>query len=308
MNCHAISRSGLAIASALLAFCFSSSVYSKNDVPAVVVELGSVKITTLDLEADMQRLSPKQREQRLKDPMLIRRMAGTLLYWRVLAAEAKEAGADKNPLIAAQLEVARDRVLGELYMLSEGNQNYPPERVEALARAEFNIDPAKFGKDEIIRAKHILILSKGPDGAPRSDDEIDRRKAVILAALEGGRTFADVAREFSEDPGSARKGGDLGKFPRGKMISEFDDAAFALDKPGDRSEFIETKFGWHLIQLEERIPGSVPKFEDVKAQAVARTRARLMGEHRSAKAQEMQADPNIIVNEEAIQAFIERMR
>lgn len=102
-----------------------------------------------------------------------------------------------------------------------------------------------------VRASHILLMYKG---SMRSQS--DRTKDEALAAIQSfkddlndGADFGQIARQFSDCP-SGEDGGDLGRFGRGQMVPEFEDAAFSL-QPGEVSDIIETPFGYHLIQRTE---------------------------------------------------------
>jgi hypothetical protein len=87
---------------------------------------------------------------------------------------------------------------------------------------------------------------------PEFDTKATRAKAEeILRRARAGEDFGLLAGEFSEDPGSRTRGGDLGWFGRGVMVKPFEDAAFAL-KPGELSGIVESPFGFHIIRLEER--------------------------------------------------------
>ncbi|MCG3149310.1 MAG: Chaperone SurA [Verrucomicrobiae bacterium] len=105
---------------------------------------------------------------------------------------------------------------------------------------------SKFVTPERVRASHILILV--PEGAT---DEIKAQKLTQIKAaqslIKGGDKFEDVARKFSEDPGSKEQGGDLSYFTRDRMVKPFADAAFSL-KPNEVSDIVTTQFGYHLIK------------------------------------------------------------
>ncbi|MCL4425231.1 MAG: peptidylprolyl isomerase [Firmicutes bacterium] len=109
-----------------------------------------------------------------------------------------------------------------------------------------------FKQPEMVRASHILV-----------DKEEDAKS--ILNQLKGGADFAQLATKYSKDTATKEAGGDLGFFPRGQMVKEFEDAAFAL-KPGELSGVVKTSFGYHIIKLVDRRPEQVMAYEDVKDQ------------------------------------------
>jgi peptidyl-prolyl cis-trans isomerase C len=105
-------------------------------------------------------------------------------------------------------------------------------------------------RPEEVQARHILV--KVPQGADSATVEAARlRLEEMRVKISQGQDFASVARGGSEDV-SAAEGGDLGYFPRGRMLPEFDAAAFAL-KPGTVSEPVRTAVGWHLIYLQNHL-------------------------------------------------------
>lgn len=110
-----------------------------------------------------------------------------------------------------------------------------------------------------VRARHIL-LRVSPDATPAQRDSIADQARDLRARAASGADFAKLAQEFSQDPGSARQGGDLGFFGRGQMVPQFDAAAFALGV-GEVSDVVETPFGFHIIKVEEK---KLPNFDQVK--------------------------------------------
>jgi len=120
----------------------------------------------------------------------------------------------------------------------------------------------RFTAPEEVRARHILI--KLPPGADEKARAAARTKAEdVLARVKKGEDFEKLAKQVSEDPGSAAKGGDLGLFARGHMVPAFDAAAFALE-PGTVSDVVETPFGFHVIKVEEKLPGGPKPLDAVR--------------------------------------------
>jgi len=91
----------------------------------------------------------------------------------------------------------------------------------------------------------------------------------IQEKLKSGEKFEDLARQYSDDPGSAQQGGDLGQVLRGVMVPPFEEALFALKEVGQISEFVRTSFGFHLIRLDETTTRQVKSFDDVKEEITA---------------------------------------
>ncbi len=112
-----------------------------------------------------------------------------------------------------------------------------------------------------IRASHILISFQGSNG--KIDSVAARAKIdTILTKARSDSDFAKLAEEYSQDPGSAKKGGDLGYFPRRTMVKNFDETAFNLKNIGDVSDVIKTRFGYHIIKLTGKSP--LPEFDKEK--------------------------------------------
>lgn len=108
-----------------------------------------------------------------------------------------------------------------------------------------------------LRASHILLRAAPMDSSADSSAHAQIRQ--LRQRAMAGEDFAELAREYSEDTGSAERGGSLGTFGSGRMVPSFEDAAYALEE-GEISEPVRTRFGWHLIRLDERMP--LPSFEE----------------------------------------------
>jgi peptidyl-prolyl cis-trans isomerase C len=128
----------------------------------------------------------------------------------------------------------------------------------------YDANKARFRQEDSVHASHILIR------ADQQADSATKAKAKaqaedLLKQLKKGAAFADLAKKYSQDPGSAPNGGDLGFFSKGQMVPAFDAAAFAL-QVGQTSAAVETPFGYHIIKVQEAKPGRDLTFDEVKAQ------------------------------------------
>ncbi len=120
----------------------------------------------------------------------------------------------------------------------------------------------EFTSEETIGARHILKRA-GADADAEVKTKTRQAIEKIAERLASGADFEQIAREESEDPGSATQGGDLGSFGRGRMVQPFEEAAFAL-QPGQISGVVESDFGYHIIRVYERKPGGSAPLEEVR--------------------------------------------
>lgn len=252
------------------------------------------QVTNIDVLADLQRAPEETRQVILSQPASLQQIANNLLIRRILAAEAERDEATKNPLVAANIAIGRDRVLSEARLAKIDQQNEPSAAaIDAYARNVYKANSDKFERPAETRASHILIENK--EGAQQQAKD-------ILAKLRAGAKFEDLAKEFSKDPGSAARGGDLGFFGAGKMVRPFEDAVSKLAKPGDLSEPIETQFGFHIIRLEERREKGVRPYEEVRELLLNDARTAILNEGRVSKSMSMQKD--ITFDTSAIEAMV----
>ena len=103
------------------------------------------------------------------------------------------------------------------------------------------------GESDIVSLSHIFLE---PVASAKQQDEIRPRAEAVLQRIRAGENFAALAKEYSQDPGSAPQGGDLGFFGRGTMVTAFEEVAFGL-KVGEVSDLVQSKFGFHIIRVDE---------------------------------------------------------
>jgi peptidyl-prolyl cis-trans isomerase D len=134
-------------------------------------------------------------------------------------------------------------------------------------KSYYDQNQARLATQEERRASHILITS--PKGSSSADQEKAKAKAQSLldTVKKAPATFAEVAKNNSQDSGSAVKGGDLDFFARGAMVKPFEDAAYAMKK-GDISDLVQSDFGFHIIQLTDIKSAKQRSFEETKLELI----------------------------------------
>ena len=173
-------------------------------------------------------------------------LVNDLISMELLAQAAIRDGLDREPRLAGELASQRTALLAQAAVR---------KRLEATAVTDEQIQAEydRFTSEEIgeeLNARHILV----PDEA---------QAKAIIEQLDQGADFAALAKEHSQD-GSAESGGDLGWFDEGMMVEPFGERAAALEKGAYTKEPVQTRFGWHVIQLMDRRAATPPPLEQVR--------------------------------------------
>jgi len=227
---------------------------------AVVLAIGDQKITRAQFEAFVAAL-PDQLKTAANGPQK-RRFIEQYSELETLAQEARVRKLDQKPGVQQLIGLQIDQVLAnQLYQdLAAGVK---PD--DAALKAYYDQHKSEF---EEAKARHILIRFKGSPVPAKAgqkdltDDEALAKAKDLREKIVKGADFAALAKAESDDAGSGANGGDLGSFGHGRMVKEFDQAAFSLPI-GEVSEPVKSQFGYHIIQVESRGTKSI---DEVKAQ------------------------------------------
>lgn len=166
-----------------------------------------------------------------------KRFINTLVLREILYNEAKKEGITKEKKILNKIDDASRKIVIEEYLDRKFMADVSLTKEEIEEFYELNRD--SFDNARTIRARHILVKTR------------DEAESILKMLQKGDEDFKTMAMEYSVGP-SATRGGDLGYFKRGEMVPEFDAAAFALKKPGDISDIVKTRYGYHIIKLVDK--------------------------------------------------------
>ncbi|BBJ23811.1 peptidylprolyl isomerase [Candidatus Nitrotoga sp. AM1P] len=266
-------------------------------VEEVLIESGTVRITSLDFEADLMRIPLEHRSEVLASKARIAKLLENLLINKTLAAQARSAGIDREPVMSKQIETVADKLLAQ-EQINRITKTITIPNFDARARELYQVDVEKYTVPTKVRVSHILVDTKN-----RTPEEALQRIKQVREQAVGGKKFEELALEYSDDPSVKGNKGDLGFFEEGKMVKPFSDTAFAMSAPGDISEPVKTIFGFHIIQLHEKKPKLVRSFDEVNEKIIQGEREKYLNEYRKTLVGGILTDPSLKLNEEAVNRF-----
>lgn len=243
------------IGSILVAFCLflSMSVQSqtqetpkpeKDPSQEVLAVINGEPLTRLHYDQFIEQYSPQMKAMAEQDKG---RFMRELVLQELLAQEGMRLQLDKDPAVQIRLRTQMHNTIARAVVQKSVEENSGITEDKLKTHYEANKNMYKAG--ETVTASHILVKTE-PEAK------------AIVEELKGGKDFEELAKEKSTGP-SAPQGGSLGSFGRGRMVPDFEEAAFAL-KAGEVSEPVQTRFGWHVIKVTEHSEGKQQDFEQAK--------------------------------------------
>lgn len=268
----------------------------------VVVSMDGIQITQDDIKHYIkERIASGTNPETFNSAKNIAQAGENLLSLRRLGKMAREAGVSSSDQIEWELALQRERLQTREWVQGIIDKEIAATDWESAAREEYLANPNAYirGKDEI-KASHILI-----DTESRTEEEAKALAEQVLTKVKAGEDFAALAAEYSDDPSAAKNKGDLGYFSKGRMVPEFDAAAFALSAKKPVSDLVKTQFGYHIIKFVDARQPKKLIFDEAKASIIAQLqreaprsiRNRLTMEARSTSTEE------VVVNEAALRAL-----
>lgn len=214
---------------------------------AVVAKIGDRVITEGEIEAQIRELNPEIQKM-LADPATRRSFVERQVQILVYAMAARDEKIDREEVVKAKIEDGINGILAQEYLTRRCPGIKEPTREEM--ESFYKEHPEQFTKPPSVRARHILIALTPEAGDAEVKKALEKAE-LVRKKLEQGENFWKLAKEYSDDPRTKFKGGDLGYFTRERLVKPFADAAFSLQK-GEISGPVRTQFGFHIIQLDDR--------------------------------------------------------
>lgn len=243
-------------------------IYSKDSAKDLAAEVNGEKISLASVNKEYEKIPVEQRPLIKRMDLLNQTIVTTLLLQEAKKSNIKTEdeevtkvigeiklppGQDLNTILSMQgftLDEFEAKIKDQLTIQKLLNNTIIIDVSDEEILEYFNKNKELLNQESSINASHILVNS-----SKEADD--------IIKELKKGKSFEDLAKEKSLDPGSKENGGNLGVFPKGAMVKEFEDAAFAL-KVGEISKPVKTTFGYHIIKVSEILEAKEATLEDSK--------------------------------------------
>lgn len=212
----------------------------------VLAKVGEKEITNYDVESALQSLDPYQ-AMHFNTEEGKKQLLDDLVNQELFYIEAKECELNNDEEFKLEMKRVQDNMLKQ-YAINKVLTSI--SLTDEEKRAFFDANRDKFNKPETATAKHILV------------DTEDKANDLLTKINNGEISFEDAASEHSTCP-SKDAGGNLGTFPRGQMVPEFEETVFNMNK-GEISSPVKTQFGYHLIKLDDLAKGGESTYEEVE--------------------------------------------
>lgn len=261
---------------------------------------GDVTLTQGEIDAAFSRIPAERRQMFIRSGEQVDQLIRSLLQNKVLAAEARKAGFDQEPLVRGRLAQVSERELVDAW-IERVMEQAPDADYEALAYESYLANPEAWMTVEMVDVSHLLV----------SSDNKSEEKALELAQSlrsrleENPGEFEALVAEYSEDPAKYQNKGRFPAMTRGQMVEAFEQAAFALTEEGQISQPIQTDYGYHIIRLNRKMPPQLRPFEDVREAAVTQAREAHLAQYRKNYLLQ-QLDAPIEIPEGAVEAMVKR--
>jgi len=283
---------------------FAAAAESPND---VLVESREVRLTRADYEAGLAQIPADLRDDFATSPRRLTMLISNILVAKTLAARARAAGLEPDASLPKETPADVERALAAAQtrkIQEDAGRDFDSRRESfvPVAREKYLLDKDRYRRPEEVRLSAILISTNG-----RGDDEALELARATRAKLVAWADFAALAKELSDDKGSAADGGRLPWASADKMDAPLAKEAFALTRIGEISEPVRVAAGYILIRLDERRPATTIPFDEVKDSILEALRTEYVAGQREAQLTAIRSDTALKVDQPALDALVRRV-
>ena len=240
-----------------------STMFAAEAKPKVLKTVGKEVVTEQEFNELLDSLSDKYKEYYSTEEGKAQ-LLDKLVEQKIFVQEAKIKKLDKSEKFKKNMKIAEENELADMYIKQEVLESVKVEDKDL--KSDYEANKENYKTNEEVKASHILIYT--PAEATEADKKALKEKAelVLKEVLDGKTSFEDLAKKYSEDPGSKETGGDLGYFEKDKMGAVFANAAFAGEIGKVIPNLVESQYGYHIIKVTDKKAAGYKSYEEVKAE------------------------------------------
>ncbi|AFM24181.1 peptidylprolyl isomerase [Desulfomonile tiedjei] len=268
------------IAATFMMLLLVSAPHSFAQTDKVVAKIGNQTVTESDLK-EISNAVPEKFRHLYLTPEGRKKTLDYVVNIYVLAAEAERLGMDKKPETDKLLQFTRRDLLARLY-LDQMSKDLPAP-TDAEAKEFYEANKAQYATPESVHLHHILVSSE-----KEAKDAMDK--------LKKGEKFADLASQISICP-SKMKGGNLEWLPKGSLVPEIEEVAFSM-KNGQITGPVKSKFGYHVLLLEDKKPAQENSFDQVKEYILEQLRFQKQQDHYEKISNDLRKKMQVQINDQ----------
>ncbi len=269
----------------------------------VLVRRGDIVITKADYEAELQRIPKQDRAAFAASTRRNRELIERILVTRELAAQAREKKLDQDAMVKHRLVLEDDKLLAAI-LLAQVEETAAREfaaqsaKFERVAREQYLVGKAGYTTPETLMLTQVFFSAEkdGFEGAKKRADE-------AYAKIRAGADIGDFAATISDDTSKRDARGRIGPLARTDLDAQVAEVAFALKKPGDISEPVKSRAGWHIVRLDARNAAVQKSFDDVKGDIMKQLRNQHIVDAKNELMRGIAARNEVVVDEAAIDAL-----
>lgn len=278
--------------------------FPKTEGKSTIAEFDGIKITDTYIKSYLDQLNPYLKS-RYNTPEKKEELVRKIIEGEVLARYAMKKGSVQDPVLLTKLKSTIARHYSSSVLKGEIEEALKVSEEDMKKYFEENKD--KYIQPAKMKASHILI--KVEENAPEEEWKKAKAKAnkvynEVMKKKDDPKAFAQLVKKHSDDPGSKRRGGDVGYFAKteegGRMVKEFSDTAFNLEKVGNISEIVKSKFGYHIIKLTGKRERVEKSFADVKNRIESSLKSERRKDAYQNTLDKIKKDMNFSLNKEAV--------
>jgi len=286
------------IAIFLAGLAFAATASAQLAAPKPLVTNGPIEVNTDDFEAFLLRVAPEHRAEFRANYERVAKTVDQVYANRVLAAEARKAGIDRDPRIQLRIRQLEEGLLAQAWTEHYQKTLKVPD-FSQRAEEVYRLNKERFYFEERVTGNYLQLSLFG-----RTREEGLALARQLRALAVAGASFPDLVKTHSDDPALRRNRGRIEAAPAKDLEKPLAEAAFALKSPGDITEPVETATAFHLFQLEKRTPARQIPFAEVRDQIIESEKQTWLGNATDRRIGELKNTPQTKVYDDNVRGLL----